>query len=350
MAKSVIGLDIGSFSIKLVELEYDNNRYKLKNYNIRDLFTESETYDSEGPGAARLETAVREVFSSLKISPKKQRNINTAFGGPSVAVKQVRSIPLASDEMESALIFEARKHLPLDESDAIIDYQILRGDMQSQDMDILLVATTKKVFDGRIQMFKNIGITPNVIDAEILALINSYFVAQGSLLGEEALVFLNIGAKYSTIGIIGEKTLLFNRDISWAGDNFTEDIKNIMKVEYPEAETVKKERGIGALLGGGESNAGGIRVARRMALDNLTDEIRRSLRYYTKETGCREFSKILLSGGSSLFSNLNSHLAQQLNMTVEIYNPFSSFITPPGFDDNLGSRLAVACGLALREE
>jgi type IV pilus assembly protein PilM len=324
MAKSVIGLDIGSFSIKLVELEYDNNRYKLKNYNIRDLFTESETYDSEGPGAARLETAVREVFSSLKISPKKQRNINTAFGGPSVAVKQVRSIPLASDEMESALIFEARKHLPLDESDAI--------------------------FDGRIQMFKNIGITPNVIDAEILALINSYFVAQGSLLGEEALVFLNIGAKYSTIGIIGEKTLLFNRDISWAGDNFTEDIKNIMKVEYPEAETVKKERGIGALLGGGESNAGGIRVARRMALDNLTDEIRRSLRYYTKETGCREFSKILLSGGSSLLSNLNSHLAQQLNMTVEIYNPFSSFITPPGFDDNLGSRLAVACGLALREE
>jgi len=349
MAKSVIGLDIGTFSVKLVELEKEGGRYKLKNFIIKDLYVEGEEFDSEGPGVARLETALREVFHSLKLNPRRL-SINASLGGPVVSVKQVKSIPLAPEEMESSLLFEARKHLPLDESDAIIDYQVLRGDMQSQDMDIMLVATTKKVFDNHVRLLKSVGIDPNVIEAEILALVNSYFVSEGSLLGDDALVFLNIGAKYSNIAVVGEKSIFFTREINWAGINFTDDIKNSMKVEYEEAEAIKRERGIGALLSDQSVDSGGIRVARRMAIDNLIDEIRRSLRYYTKETGCREFKKILLSGGSSALPNLNSHLAQHLNITVELYNPFINFITPPGFDDNFGSRLAVACGLALRED
>ena len=349
MAKSVIGLDIGTFSVKLVELEKEGGRYKLKNFIIKDLYVEGEEFDSEGPGVGRLETALREVFHSLKLNPRRL-GINASLGGPVVSVKQVKSIPLAPEEMESSLLFEARKHLPLDESDAIIDYQVLRGDMQSQDMDIMLVATTKKVFDNYLRLLKSVGINPNVIEAEILALVNSYFVSEGSLLGEDALVFLNIGAKYSNIAVVGEKSIFFTREINWAGINFTDDIKNSMKVEYEEAEAIKRERGMGALLGKQGDTGGGIRVSRRMEIDNLIDEIRRSLRYYTKETGCREFKKILLSGGSSALPNLNSHLAQHLNITVELYNPFINFITPPGFDDNFGSRLAVACGLAMRED
>jgi type IV pilus assembly protein PilM len=218
-------------------------------------------------------------------------------------------------------------------------------------MDILLVATTKKVFNNHLNLLKGMGIKSNVIDSEILALINSYIVTQGSLLGEEALIFLNIGAKYSNIAIVGENTMLFSRDINWAGINFTDDIKGSMKVEYSEAESIKKERGIGALIGGGQGGSeSGIRVARRMAIDNLIDEIRRSLRYYTKETGCRSYQKVLLCGGSSMLPSLNSHLAQHLNLTVELYNPFTGFITPPGLDDAAGTRLAVACGLALRED
>ncbi|MCP4581410.1 MAG: type IV pilus assembly protein PilM [candidate division Zixibacteria bacterium] len=351
MAKSVIGLDIGTFAIKLVELEKEGGRYKVKNFFIKDIYNPGEEFDPEGPGVSRLESSIKEVFQAVKLNPKRLRNVNTSLGGPSVSVKQIKSIALAPEEMESSLVFEARKHLPLDESDAVIDSQILRGDMDSQDMDIMLVATTKKVFDNHLSLLKSLGIKSNIIDAENLALVNSYFITQGSLLGEEAIAFLNVGAKYSNIAIVGENTMLFTRDINWAGINFTDDIKGSLDVDYTEAESIKKDRGIGALVGGGQTaNGGGIRVARRMAIDNLIDEIRRSLRYYTKETGCRNFQKILLCGGSSALPNLNSHLAQHLNMTVEIYNPFAGFITPPGLDENTGTRLAVACGLALRED
>lgn len=349
MARSVVGLDIGSFAIKLVELEDEGGRYKVKNFFIQDLYGPGEEYDNEGPGFSRLEKALRDVFNSVKLNPRKLRNLNTGLGGPSISVKQIKSIALSPEEMESSLVFEARKHLPLDESDAILDSQIIRGDMDSQDMDVLLVATTKKVFDNHLGLLGSIGAKPNVIDAEVLALLNGYAATRGSLLGDESIVILNIGAKYTSIAIVGEKTMLFARDINWAGINFTDDIKNLMKIEYEEAESIKRERGMGALTGSTEI-AGGIRVARRMAIDNLIDEIRRSLRYYTKETGCREFSKILLCGGSAMLPNLNSHLAQQLNMNVEIFNPFAGMITPPGLDDQVGSRMAVACGLAMREE
>jgi len=350
MAKSVVGLDIGSYSIKLVELEDEGGRYKLKTFYIKDLYGEGEEYDNEGPGLNRLESSLREVFHAAKISPKRTKNINTGLGGPAVSIKQIKSIPLAPEEMESSLLFEARKHLPLDDSDALIDYQILRGNMETQDMDILLVATTKKRFDNHLNLLKSIGLSPRVIDAEILALVNGYIVTNGTLLGDEALVFLNIGAKYSTIAIASENHMFFSREINWAGNNFTDDVKSNHKVDYTQAEALKKERGMGALLGETPAEGVGIRVARRMAVDNLMDEIRRSLRYYTKETGCRDFQKMLMCGGSSALPNLNSHLAQHLNMTVEIFNPFTSFITPPGFDDAFGSRLAVACGLALRED
>jgi type IV pilus assembly protein PilM len=349
MAKSVVGLDIGSFAIKLVELENEGGRSKVKNFFIRDLYGPGEEYDTEGPNVSRLESALKNTFSSVKLNPKKLKNLNTSIGGPSVSVKQIKSISLSPEEMESSLVFEARKHLPLDESDAVIDSQILRGDMESQDMDVLLVATTKKVFDNHLNLLKSVGAKSHILDAEVLAIINSYLVTRGDLLGDEALVFLNIGAKYTTIAITGENRMLFARDITWAGNNFTDDVKTLEKVEYEEAESLKRERGMGVLSGSGESG-GAIRVARRMAMDNLIDEIRRSLRYYTKETGCRDFQKMLLCGGSAVLPNFNSHLAQQLNLSVEIFNPFAQMITPPGLDDQIGARLAVACGLALRED
>ena len=107
---------------------------------------------------------------------------------------------------------------------------------------------------------------------------------------------------------------------------------------------------MGALLGRSESDGPSIRVARRMALDGLIDEIRRSFRYYTKETGIRDFEKILISGGTASMPNLNSHLAKSLSLNVEVYNPFEMFTVPPGFNENIGAQLATACGLALRED
>ena len=152
MAKSVLGLDIGSYSVKLVEIDDDSGRYRLKNYAVVDLYGDGEEYDIEGPGYSRQIAAIRECFKQLKLNPKRIKNLNCAVGGSAVAVKQIRSISLSAEELESSLIFEARKHLPLDDTEAILDYQILDGGADSQNLEILMVATTKKAFDNILKL------------------------------------------------------------------------------------------------------------------------------------------------------------------------------------------------------
>jgi type IV pilus assembly protein PilM len=349
MAKTTLGLDIGTYSVKMVELDLEESRRKLKSYAIVEIYGEGEEYDIEGATYNRLTAALKNAFKQLKVAPKRIKNLNCALGGTSVAVKQIRSIPLGPEELESSLAFEARKHLPLDDTEAILDFQIIDGGAESTFMDILLVATTKKAFDHHIKLLGEFGAKPKVIDTNCTALVNSYLLTKGKPSTDAALIFLDIGAKCTNLIIFTDKNILFSRDIPIGGYKITEDIKSLHKVEYGEAEKLKKERGMGSLLGDfGDGPA--IRVARRMSVDALVDEIRRSLRYYTKETGVREFEKILISGGAAAMPNLNSHMAQALSMTVEVYNPFDMFTVPPGFNETIGSQLAIACGLALRED
>jgi type IV pilus assembly protein PilM len=350
MAKTSLGLDIGTYSVKMVEIDIEESRRKLKNYSIVEIYGEGEEYDAEGASYNRLTTALKNGFRQMRIAPKRIKNLNCALGGPSVAVKQIRSIPLAPEELESSLAFEARKHLPLDDTEAILDFQIIDGGAEASFMDILLVATTKKTFDHEIKLLGDMGVKPRIIDANCTALVNSYLLTKGKPATDAALVFLDIGARATNLTIFIDKGMLFSRDIPIGGYKMTEDIKSLRKVEYLEAESLKKERGMGAFLGESQAEGPSIRVARRMAVDGLIDEIRRSLRYYTKETGIREFDRILMSGGTARMQNLNSHLAQSLAMTVEIYNPFEFFTVPPSFSEHEGAQLAIACGLALREE
>lgn len=350
MAKSFFGLDIGTYSVKLVEIDNDDGRYRLKNYSIADLYKEGEEYDIEGSSYSRQSEALRSCFKQLKLNPRRVKNLNCCMGGTSVAVKQVRSIPLGAEELESSLAFEARKHLPLDDTDAIMDFQILDGGADAPHMDILLVATTKKAFQYQVKLLRELGIRPKIVDAESTALVNSYLLTRGKPAVEGALIFLDVGAKFSNLTIFSDHSMFFSRDIPIGGHKLTENVKALHDLEYREAEDLKREKGMGAFLGKSDGENSSIRVERRMAVDGLIDEIRRSLRYYTKETGVREFEKILMSGGSASMPNFNSHLAQALSMNVEIYNPFELFTVPPGFTESVAAQMATACGSALREE
>jgi len=289
----------------------------------------------------------------MKIHPWRARNVNASIGGPYVSVQQVRTIPLAPEEMESSLAFEARKHLPLDESEAILDFQILSGDMESSHMEILLTATTQKTFSSFVNMMKEVGIKPRIIDAESLALVNSYLLTQ-KVEPEEIYLFLEIGARSSKLTFYGSTDLFFSRDIPFGGHHFTEDIRSLRNLEYGEADRFKKENGIffeaAAAGANGQPPGLSIKVARKTAQQSLVEEIRRSLRYYTKETGRRDFQRIFLAGGSALIAGLDTYLGQELEITVELYDPTDQLQLPVGFPRQLVPQLAVALGMALRQD
>ncbi len=225
MAKTSLGLDIGSHAVKMVEIDVEEGRRKLKNFSIVDIYADGEEYDLEGASYSRVLTALKSAFKQLKVAPKRNKSLNCAIGGTSVAVKQIRSIPLAPEELESSLAFEARKHLPLDDTEAILDFQIVDGGAEATFMDIILVATTKKAFDNQIKLLDELGAKPKIIDANCTSLVNSYLLTRGKPSTEAALIFLDIGAKSTNLIIFTDKNILFSRDIPIGGYKITEDIK-----------------------------------------------------------------------------------------------------------------------------
>jgi type IV pilus assembly protein PilM len=348
MAKINIGLDIGTHSVKLVQMQVGGDTRRVLNYSIQDIYGPEMDYDLEGPPNRLVSSAIKEAFKEIKVNPKRVKNLNTAMGGNSISVNQITSIPLAPEELESSLIFEARKHLPLDDSEPLIDYQILKGDMDSEQVSILLAATTRKAFQSRLEMLKDIGLKPHIIDSEMLALLNSYILTQGPLQSPPT-IFLNVGAKSTNLIICGGEAKFFARDIQWAGFSFTDDIRDNKDVDYPTAEKIKRDEGIFGLEEG-ISGDSGIRMQRKFTQDSLVSEILRSLRYYAKETSVREFDKVLLSGGSARIDGLAGFLTEKLNIPVEIYDPTHTFELPQVFNPQHAPQLATAFGLALRED
>lgn len=354
--RTAVGIDIGSHSIKVVELEKrDNQHYRLKNFSIQEILPEGQTLETEGPSQDVLTERLSETLSSIKIKPKNIKKLATSVGGQSVSVKQIRSISLGPEELESSLTFEARKYLPPDEAEAVIDFQVLRGDVSTSHMDILLVACTRKTFNQHMDLLETVGFKPGIVEVAPLAAMNSYLIQQ-PMHEDGVLIMLNIGAKRTSLIVFDPNGLFFTRDIAYGGNHFTDDVRARRKVDAAAAERIKKEEGIFPEQdpedgdGSGMSiDQVGIELSRRTTEENLVNELNRSLRYYVKESGRNEFIKVLLTGGSAKIPKLDTFLSEKLRIPVEVYDPIARFELARGIDSIQSEpQLAQAVGLALR--
>jgi len=255
------------------------------------------------------------------------------------------------DELASSLQFEARKHIPMDGTDALMDFQILGEDPKEMDkLNVLLVASTQKNLEKHLRMIKNFGFRPGIVDSEAVSMANSYVIEHG-LPEDGANVFLNIGAVSSTLVVWGRQAPFFTRDIQIGGHHFTKELVEKMDISYQEAEKVKCDPEFNELtlkISGAEQKDFTVSVAEHTIYDNLVDEIRRSLRFYIKESNESYFHKILLVGASTSIKDLDAFIANRLNVAAEVYNPTAqlhhdmhSDITDPG-------AYAVAIGYAMR--
>ena len=154
----------------------------------------------------------------------------------------------------------ARKHVPLDGSKSVVDYQILGEDPKEADkVRVLVAATTKRMFDAHVDILRETELKPGVIDLEPLAAANTY-IGHTELPDDGVVVFLNIGAKRTNLLILGRKDMFFSRDLPVGGYNFTEEVMKKLNVKFAEAEEIKKTQGIKAaglkpVEGGGEGFA-----------------------------------------------------------------------------------------------
>src|SRR5262245_4466328 len=235
MAKTCIGLDIGSNSIKVVQLrESKRDRFSLVNFGIEPIPTQT-IVDGTIMNQAAVVDAIREIFAKLGI---KQKECAIAIAGHSVIIKKINVPVMTPDELEEQIPWEAEHHIPFSKDDVEIDHQILNPNTAQGQMELLLVAAKKEVVGDYAAVAKEAQLNPVVIDVAAFAVQNAFEINYQPS-PSETVVVVNVGAAISNINIIAGGISAFTRDVTIGGNAFTEEIQKQLNVAYDEAEAYK---------------------------------------------------------------------------------------------------------------
>jgi len=347
--KESIGLDIGNHSIKMVHLKKLHQGFKLLNYEVRSTIPEGHESSLSDLSPDRFAPILSGMLKSMKINPKKIKHLVSSVGGDDTSIKQIKTIFLPDDELESALFFEAKKHLPIGGAEMLLDFQVISVEEKTNNMNVLLAATTKTMLKQHTRVLDNAGLEAGIVDMESLSVANSYFL--NNALEDGVYVLLNIGAYKTNMVICGPRVKFFARDISYGGFHITKDIAKKNKVSFEEAEKTKYEHGIKDVSKKAEaSSLLTLDISDKTPAEQIAMEVKRSLRFYVKEAGTSDFRKIVLMGGAAKTKGLAEYINEQLNIPTEVFNPLQSIETTGTLSSLDDPQLAVALGLAMRPE
>ena len=339
--KSIVGLDIGSSSIKAVELKKSRGGIEVTHLGLEPLASDI-VVDSMIVDSGSVATAITKIFTDNNI---KGRAVATSVSGHSVIVKPVKMATMSDQDLAHSIQAEAAQYIPFDISDVNIDYQILSEDGAGPQMDVLLVAVKKDKILNYTNVLSLAGKSPAIVDIDAFALQNCYEYNYEPAPGS-TVALLNLGASVMNINIVEGSTPLFTRDVSVGGHQYTDSLQKELDLSFEEAEALKLGQKVGTVS----------EDAKLPILQQVTEiivlEIQKTFDFFRATAAGEHIERIYMAGGSSQVPGLIEALRQEFSIPVETLNPFQRIEPPTGpgaelFENNAG-QLAVAVGLALR--
>jgi type IV pilus assembly protein PilM len=344
----LVGIDIGSHSIKLVQLKKIGRGYQLLHFGIMPLMPEA-IVDGTIANAGAVVEALRNLLSMEKI---KTKDVATTISGQSVIVKRIRVPQMTEKELAENIQWEAEQHIPFEISEVNIDFQILPSMMpfeerENSQVDVLLVAARKSKVDEYTSLIVESGLNPVVVDTDVFALENEFEINNDSI-EDKAVALIDIGASTMNINVLKGNVTMFQRDIAIGGNRYTSALQKEFSISYDQAEALKM--GVGFT-----ENRGKAQVLSLMAVvsEEISEEIQRSLEFFRSTTADEVIDRIVLSGGCAKIKGLDRFLSDRLGLSVEVANPFrklhySEKVFDPGYLQEMAPLAAVGVGLALR--
>lgn len=343
-SKAVAGLDIGSSSVKIVQLkEMGKKGYKLVNMAIRPLPQEV-IVDGAIMDAGIISDTLREMIKEMKL---KVKDVAVSVSGHSVIIKKIKVQEMTEEELERNLPFEAEQYVPFDASDVNMDFVILGTAEGEGKMEVLLVVVKKDVINDITTVVSEAGLNPVVADVDAFALQNMY-ETNYVLAPEDVVALVNVGASTTNINIIQDGVSIFTRDISVGGNQFTEAIQKQLQVSFEEAEQLK--RGEPA----GEKSPEEVESILNVIADNLGQEVQRSLDFFSSSNPNIQINRVSLCGGGAKVPSIIQAVEQRLGIQVEMVNPIESISynkkkLDPSYVEDVAPQLGISVGLAIRK-
>lgn len=340
--KGLIGLDIGSSSVKAVELKKKGATYELVNLGVEGL-GQDVVVDGAIMDALSVSSALEKIFTDNKI---KVRNVATSVSGHSVIVKRITVGAASEEEIYNAIPYEAQQHIPFDMADVNLSYQSLGPASGGTGTDVMLVAVKREKILNHTNVLSQARTAATVVDYDGFAVYNAFEVNY-DIPPDQMVALLNIGASIMNI-VIGRIGMpLFTRDVSVGGNQYTDTLQKELDLSFDDAEKLKRGEEVPNVTA--EQKTPHLRSVSEI----LMLEIQKTFDFFRQTTSTENIQHIYLAGGTAKIEGLVDQLKEEFNIPVEILNPFQKLgIDAKKFDSNyindIAPRMCVAVGLALR--
>lgn len=341
--KGLIGVDISSTSVKLLELSVKSgNRYWVESYALVPLpegsVVEKNILNPEAVGDA-LERA-------LNLANTQSTAAALAVPTSMVITKTIEmDADMTDDEREVQIRMDAEQYIPFSLDEASLDFEVLPERLANPNrVNVLLVATRLENVEARSEVLELAGLTPKTADVESFAIENAYQVFSDTLpMGVNTVGILDIGHTMTTLSVMQNNKVIYTREQVFGGKQLTQEIQNRYGLSFEEAGRAKKSRSL--------PDDYDVEVLEPY-LEAVVQQAARSLQFFFSSSQFNEIDHILLAGGNANIPGLAKLLQQKLGYRVTIANPFLQMGFSPQIDikkiENDASSLMVACGLALR--
>jgi type IV pilus assembly protein PilM len=340
--KKIVGVDIGSSSIKIAELDVSAKKSSLIAFGIAPVppqsFSGGEIINTQAIGES-----IRQLVAQIKT---KRKDAATGLGGTSVIVKRI-SIPRMEEKLiQEQIRWEAEQYIPYDINEVNLGFEILKKSAgPSENMDILLIAAVQSHVIKYAESLALAGLQCSILDVAGFALVNCFKANYGDMAGQ-SIGLVNIGASATTIVVLENSEAVFCRDIPVGGLNYTMDLQKSLNVSQEEAESIKLSFSLGQ-----NAPAEAASIVQNTH-DIICDEIKASFDFFANTAKSQGVRRCFVTGGGSKTRGLLERISKAV--PSERLDPFFNLkISPKSFSHDYLNQIrdfsAVAIGLGLRE-
>jgi type IV pilus assembly protein PilM len=348
--KSLVGLDIGSSSVKVCELQQIGKgagvRYRLQKLGWAplpgDAIVDGDIMDSNA-----VASAIRQVLGEQKI---KAKDVAISVSGQQVMVKKVTFPLMSPAELAESVRWEAESFFPAGQGldSYALDYYPIEERAAEGNMDVVLVACRKDKLEAYVSCVAQAGCSPKVVDVDVFAIQNAYEINTPGGARDEVVALVNVGATFTNLTMMVGGKSVFWRDMAWGSSRYSEKLMEDWGVSQESAESLKHRHS----AEGHEPEE--VQPSINAVSDAFADELTRTLDFFKSSFKVDRLDRVLVCGGGAMIHGLLDVLGDRLRVSVDRFNPFQLIevdgrTEDPAMVREIGGSAAVVVGLALRQ-
>jgi len=345
--KSILGIDIGTSSIKVVQLRKDQDKFKLETYGEISTLGYGERLNEsfQSTSLKTLEAITKEMVKLvIDKAHADAKNVVMAIPVFSSFTSVIEMPEMAEKELGRAVEFEARKYIPIPSSEVVLDWKII--DSEANSKRVLLIAVPKEVVNKYVRIADALNFKINALELESFSFARSLSPQDASLA-----CILDIGARATSFSIVDKGTVQMSHGLDIAGAEMTRILASSLGVAFKRAEDFKLTHGIDHRTPEDAINKVETKETLITLIDEILNESERMINDYQLKTN-HKIDKLILNGGSAQMEGLREYIENKLKIKTLIADPWSKVIYPPSMEKvlkEIGPQFSVAVGAAMRE-